>query len=263
MSKEIDALLAIMTTLRHPVSGCPWDIAQDFKSIAKHTIEEAYEVVDAIEQDDMAALKGELGDLLFQVIFYAQMAKEQGLYDFAQIVQTLNDKMIKRHPHIFAEQKGINSAADQIANWEAQKEAERTNSLQKSVLDGVTSALPALSRAVKLQARAARVGFDWATVPPILAKLQEEIAELQTEIDNNAPTAKLQDELGDILFVVANLARRLDIDPETALRSTNDKFTQRFKFIETSLSQAGRDINNASLQEMEDLWQRAKTHAAK
>ncbi|MDZ5647879.1 nucleoside triphosphate pyrophosphohydrolase [Nitrospirillum sp. BR 11828] len=261
----IDRLLAIMAKLRDPDGGCPWDLEQDFPTIAPHTIEEAYEVADAIEQGDMPALKEELGDLLFQVVFYAQMASERGLWNFNDITTALSDKMIRRHPHVFGEQVGaVADATDQVKNWEAQKAGERAakaaaSGAQASALDGVISGLPALTRAVKLQKRAARVGFDWTQAKEILDKIEEEIGELRAEMEHAVPEkARMQDELGDLVFALANLARHIDVDPETALRGTNAKFERRFRQIEAWLAEGGRGPSDATLDEMEALWQKAK-----
>ncbi|UEM06197.1 nucleoside triphosphate pyrophosphohydrolase [Skermanella rosea] len=261
MSRNIDRLLDIMARLRDRDAGCPWDLEQTFRTIAPHTIEEAYEVADAIEQDDMPALKDELGDLLFQVVFYAQMAREAGQFDFEAIAGAISDKMIRRHPHVFGDVT-VESADAMVVRWEDQKAAEReakaaAEGRVPSVLDGVTGGLPALTRSIKLQKRAARVGFDWAETADILDKIEEEIGELRAEL-READRARLQDELGDLLFAVTNLARRLDIDPETALRGTNAKFERRFRRIETWLAEAGRGPEQSDLAEMETLWQRAK-----
>ncbi|ASG20709.1 nucleoside triphosphate pyrophosphohydrolase [Nitrospirillum viridazoti] len=261
----IDRLLAIMAKLRDPDGGCPWDLEQDFPTIAPHTIEEAYEVADAIEQGDMAALKEELGDLLFQVVFYAQMASERGLWDFNDITTALSEKMVRRHPHVFGEEVGaVADATDQVKNWEAQKAGERAakaaaSGAKASALDGVISGLPALTRAVKLQKRAARVGFDWTQAKEILDKIEEEIGELRAEMEHAVPEkTRMQDELGDLVFALANLARHIDVDPETALRGTNAKFERRFRQIEAWLAEGGRGPGDATLEEMESLWQQAK-----
>jgi len=261
MSRNIDRLLEIMARLRDPESGCPWDLEQSFRTIAPHTIEEAYEVADAIEQDDLPALKDELGDLLFQVVFYAQMARERGAFDFDAIAGAISDKMIRRHPHVFGDVT-VASADAMVVRWEDQKAAEReakaaAEDRRPSVLDGVIAGLPALTRAIKLQKRAARVGFDWTDAADILDKIEEEIGELRAEFAE-ADKTRLQDEMGDLLFALANLARRLDLDPETALRGTNAKFDRRFRRIEELLAEVGRSPERASLDEMETLWQRAK-----
>lgn len=258
--KPIERLLSIMARLRDKENGCPWDVEQTFASIASCTIEEAYEVVDAIERDDMQHLREELGDLLLQVVFHSQMAKEEGLFDFDAVATEISDKLVRRHPHVFGD-KHITDADATLAAWEeikAQERAAKGENGQQSILDDVPRTLPALTRALKLQKRAAKVGFDWDTPEPIFAKLQEEAAELQAEIAAGAPKARLADELGDILFVCANLARRLKIEPEEALRSTNHKFERRFRHIENSLRQQGRNPEDATLEEMDALWDAAK-----
>ena len=258
MSSSIDRLLSIMARLRDRDNGCPWDLEQSFATIAPHTLEEAFEVVEAIETGDLAALKDELGDLLFQIVFYAQMAAEQEAFDFAAIAEAISDKMERRHPHVFGSAE-IEDAAAQTRAWEEHKAAERQARDAGGVLDGVSVALPALTRAVKLQKRAARVGFDWPDAHQVLDKLAEEIAELRAEMKDKPDHARLQDEMGDILFVCANLARKLEIDPETALRQGNRKFERRFRHIESALKQRGRTPSESSLDEMEELWREAKS----
>ena len=258
----IARLLEVMARLRTPAKGCPWDLEQSYETIVPYTIEEAYEVADAIEREDFGALKAELGDLLFQVVFYAQMAKEDGRFDFNSVAHVSADKMERRHPHVFGTAK-IDTAAAQTVAWEAQKARERaqigvTEAKPVSVLDDVAKALPALTRAEKLQKRAAREGFDWPDTVLVLAKIQEEIAELQHEITVKAPQERLLDELGDLLFACANLARKLNVDPETALRSTNAKFERRFRRIEDWLAEAGKTPGQSTLDEMDALWNRAK-----
>ncbi|HEY3777311.1 MAG TPA: nucleoside triphosphate pyrophosphohydrolase [Rhizomicrobium sp.] len=250
-------LLAIMRRLRDPERGCPWDREQSFASIAPYTIEEAYEVAGAIEDRDWPALKEELGDLLLQVVFHAQMAEEQGLFDFAAVAQGISDKMLRRHPHVFAEAPGIDTAHAQTAAWEAHKSRERAAKL-RGLLDDVPSALPALLRALKLQQRASGVGFDWDSAPKVVEKIAEEAAEIVEARGRGASKEKLEDEIGDLLFAVANLARHLGVDPETALRSTNTKFVRRFRQIEAALANEDRALADASLAEMEALWQAAK-----
>lgn len=250
-------LLDIMARLRDPQSGCPWDLEQDFTTIAPHTIEEAYEVVEAIESGDLASLRDELGDLLFQVVFYAQMAKERGAFDFAAVADAIADKMVRRHPHVFGD-ADIDTAAAQSQAWEAQKERERQARGQDSVLAGVSTALPALTRALKLQKRAARVGFDWADALPALDKIVEEATEIKEEILGGALQDRLEDELGDLLFACVNVARKLNIDPEAALRRGNRKFERRFHQIEDALAKAGRRPAEATLAEMDVLWEAAK-----
>lgn len=259
---NIDRLLDIMARLRDPESGCPWDLEQTFRTIVPYTIEEAYEVADAIEQGDMIAVREELGDLLLQVVFYAQMAKEEGLFDFDSVAGEIADKMIRRHPHVFGA-ADLATAEAQTIRWEEQKADERAAKAaekgnQVSVLDGVILGLPALTRAIKLQKRAARVGFDWTETVRILDKIEEEIQELRHELSSDGTPERITDELGDLFFALTNLARRLDIDPEAALRGTNAKFERRFRRIEDALAIDGRAPENASLDEMETLWQRAK-----
>jgi ATP diphosphatase len=262
MSRPIDRLLAIMAQLRDPERGCPWDREQDFATIAPYTIEEAYEVADAIARGDMPALKDELGDLLFQVVFHARMAEEAGLFAFNDVAAAIADKMERRHPHVFGDTQ-IDSAAAQSEAWEQHKAAERRDRAEQagsahSVLDGVALALPALLRAVKIQNRAARIGFDWPEARPVFDKLAEEVAELRKEIEDGADHTRMEDEMGDILFAVANLARKLDIDPESALRKANEKFTHRFTALEDRLHARGRSVHDATLDEMEAEWQAIK-----
>ncbi|HEX4160734.1 MAG TPA: nucleoside triphosphate pyrophosphohydrolase [Rhizomicrobium sp.] len=255
--QSIDELLAIIRRLRDPQSGCPWDREQNFRSIAPYTIEEAYEVGGAIEEEDWPALKEELGDLLFQVVFHAQMADERGLFDFGDVVRAIADKMLRRHPHVFADLKGIDTAAAQTTAWEEHKSRERA-AKQHGILDDVPVALPALLRALKLQNRAARVGFDWESASKVVEKIAEEAAEIVDAQAHGAAPEKLEDEIGDLLFAVGNLARHLNVDPEVALRSTNAKFVRRFRQIETALAKQHRSLSEASLAEMEALWQAAK-----
>ena len=257
--RPIDNLLAIMARLRDKETGCPWDVEQNFASIAPCTIEEAYEVVDAIYENDMDNLREELGDLLLQVVFHSQMAKEAGLFDFDAVAESIGEKLVRRHPHVFGDAI-ITSAEETIDAWEAIKALERAGKPQKpvSILDDIPKALPALTRAHKLQKRAAKVGFDWDDAAPILAKLQEEAQELQAEMDAGSPKEKLTDELGDILFVCVNLARQLNIEPEEALMSTNRKFERRFRYIEQQLVKQERSLQEASLEEMDALWDAAK-----
>lgn len=257
----IDELIDIMKRLRTPRTGCPWDLEQTFATIAPYTIEEAYEVADAIAKGDMPHLREELGDLLFQVIFHARMAEESGHFDFWDVVRDLNAKMVRRHPHVFPEQAEnaphIRLAGEQIKAWEAQKAAERAAKSQghpSSVLDGVILALPALMRAVKLQNRAARVGFDWPSLDPVFAKLLEEWQEFQDAIAEGESQDRLIEEYGDLLFVMANIARHLQIDPEEALRQANAKFERRFKKIEQRLMAMGKQPEESSLEEMDALW---------
>jgi nucleoside triphosphate diphosphatase len=255
---RLQCLLEIMARLRDPERGCPWDRAQDFASIAPYTIEEAYEVAEAIAENDMAALKDELGDLLFQVVFHARMAEEQGAFVFADAVAAISDKMLRRHPHVFGD-AAIADAAAQTAAWEAHKAQEREAKSDdpQSALDGVGIALPALTRAEKIQKRAARVGFDWPEAAPILDKIEEEIGELRAELADGGKAA-IEDELGDLLFAVANLARHLEIDPETALRNATRKFERRFRRVEALLAENGRTPAESTLDEMEAQWRQAK-----
>lgn len=255
--RNIESLLAVMAKLRSPDGGCPWDLEQNFRTIAPYTIEEAYEVADAIERDDMASLKDELGDLLFQSVFHAQMAKEAGIFDFGDVVEAITDKMIRRHPHVFGD-GDARDAEEQTKAWEEQKAAERAEKGQVSLLDDVPAGHPGLTRAVKLQKRAARVGFDWEDARDVLSKISEETKEL-AEAVQSGNTDHIEDEFGDLLFVLANLSRHLKVDPEAALRRTNEKFIRRFQYIENTLSKNGRDIKEAGLEEMETLWREAKS----
>lgn len=255
----VSRLLDVMRRLRDPVSGCPWDIEQDFATIAPYTIEEAYEVAGAIEAMDWAALKEELGDLLLQVVFHAQLARERGLFEFHDIVFAITDKMFRRHPHVFGEEKGIDTAAAQTRAWEEQKTRERAQR-STGLLDDVPAALPALLRALKLQQRASSVGFDWESAPKVVEKIAEEAAEIAEARDSGASPDRLRSEIGDLLFAVANLGRHLGIDPESALRATNAKFVRRFGAIERALGEQNRSVAEATLDEMEALWQAAKAN---
>lgn len=250
-------LLEIMRRLRDPETGCPWDIEQDFATIAPYTIEEAYEVADAIERKAWDELKGELGDLLFQSVFHAQMAAEKGLFTFDEVADTMSDKMVARHPHVFGDESRDKSAEQQTLDWETVKQAERAAKSQTRVLDGVAAGLPALLRAVKLQKRAARVGFDWPQTTQVLDKIREESAEL-IEAKDKLTQAEVEEELGDLLFVMANLARHLGVEPEGALRAANAKFIRRFNAVESALAENGRHPEEASLEEMDALWDAAK-----
>jgi MazG family protein len=246
-----------MATLRDPERGCAWDKEQTFATIAPYTIEEAYEVADAIEHGDLPALKDELGDLLFQVVFHSRMAEESGAFAFDQVAEAITAKMIRRHPHVFGDESA-RSAEEQTAAWEVTKAAERAAKGAASVLDGVARSLPPMTRALKLQNRAARVGFDWDDPAQVLGKISEEMGEIGHEIDQDAPFERLEDEMGDVLFACVNLARKLNIDPEHALRRANAKFERRFRHIETELAAGGRSPEAATLDEMEALWQAAK-----
>jgi tetrapyrrole methylase family protein/MazG family protein/ATP diphosphatase len=252
-------LIAIMARLRDKDRGCPWDIEQTFATIAPYTIEEAYEVADAIERGDMTHLKEELGDLLLQVVYHARMAEEAAEFNFYDIAEAISDKMIRRHPHVFGEDE-VTSATHQTERWEAIKAAERAAAgKSRSALDGVPLALPALTRAAKLTRRAARVGFDWPSTGEVLDKLREELGELEVELEAG-DRAKAREELGDLLFVCANLARKLDAEPEDALRAANAKFARRFAHIESRLSEQGRSPEQSDLAEMDALWDEAKAY---
>lgn len=250
-------LLEIMRRLRDPNSGCPWDIEQNFATIAPYTIEEAYEVADAIERKAWDELKGELGDLLFQSVFHAQMAAEAGLFNFDDVANTMSDKMVARHPHVFGDESRDKTAQQQTQDWEQIKAAERAARAQSGVLEGVAIGLPALLRAHKLQKRAARVGFDWPDITQVLDKLVEEAAEL-AEAKAQLGADEIEEEMGDLLFVMANLARHLGVEPEAALRRANAKFTRRFAHIEAALAQQGKTPQQSNLAEMDALWNSAK-----
>jgi len=259
MTRPLDRLLAIMAQLRDPERGCPWDRAQDFATIAPYTVEEAYEVADAIARGDTTALRDELGDLLFQVVFHARMAEEAGLFAFDDVAAAIIDKMVRRHPHVFGTAE-ISSVTEQNKAWEGHKEAERRarprqTDEPESVLDGVALALPALLRSVKIQARAARIGFDWPDATGVFEKIEEEIFELKFEIARHAGPAALEDEIGDILFAVANLARKLEIAPEAALQRATAKFERRFRRVETLV---GARATGTDLAALEALWQEVK-----
>ncbi|HEY8950857.1 MAG TPA: nucleoside triphosphate pyrophosphohydrolase [Rhizomicrobium sp.] len=259
MTHDIAALLDIMRRLRDPNGGCPWDIEQDFASIAPYTIEEAYEVAGAIEDQNWPELKDELGDLLFQVVFHARMAEEKKLFAFDDVVAAICEKMLRRHPHVFASGAAVETAEAQTVAWEEHKKKERIARAAAgggSLLDDVPHALPALLRAVKLQKRAGSVGFDWDNAAKVVEKIAEEAHEI-VEARDTAPD-KLEEEVGDLLFAVANLARHLKVDPENALRAANAKFVRRFKVIESELSKRGKTPDRASLDEMEAIWQAAK-----
>jgi nucleoside triphosphate diphosphatase len=267
-SRDIASLLEIMAALRTPLTGCPWDSEQTFSSIAPYTIEEAYEVADAIERGDIADLRDELGDLLLQVVFHAQLAREAGHFDFGGVVEAITTKLIRRHPHVFAGARDL-SPAEVKALWgaiKAQERSERANARRATgaasepstgALAGASLALPALTRAVKLQQKASAVGFDWHDANAVLAKLREETREIEDALAAG-DAAGVKGEVGDLLFVVANLARHLDVDPEAALRGTNAKFERRFSHIEKRLGGQGRDVGEASLEEMDALWEEAK-----
>ena len=266
----IDQLLEVMARLRDPATGCPWDLEQSFATIAPYTIEEAYEVAEAIRQDDREALRDELGDLLLQVVFHAQMAREDGSFDFDTVARGIAEKMVRRHPNVFGDDDSDarSSAQAQIQSWEAQKAAEReakavAEGRRPSVLDGVALALPALLRAEKLQKRAARVGFDWPDAEPVFDKVLEEVAELReaaaaTDPSSAAANSTVAEEIGDLLFACVNLARHLGVEPEGALRAANAKFTARFRHVEAALADSGRDAAAVGLAELDRLWDEAK-----
>ena len=263
-SKDIRTLIDIMAALRTPVTGCPWDLEQDFASIAPYTIEEAYEVADAIARNDLLDLKDELGDLLLQVVFHARMAEEAGVFAFGDVVEAISTKMIRRHPHVFATTEA-ETPEDVKRNWEdikaeekAERHASRGAAIPASLLDDVPLALPALQRAVKLQKRASRVGFDWDDAGRVLDKIKEEIDEVSDALRDGDEAGKT-DEIGDLLFAVANLARHAGIDPEAALRGTNDKFVRRFSHIEDRARETGASLKALSLDQMENWWVEAKT----
>jgi len=255
----IERLLYIMRRLRDPDTGCPWDIEQSFSSIAPYTIEEAYEVADAIARGDMADLKGELGDLLLQTVYHTAIGEEEGLFTFHTVADAISDKMVARHPHVFGDQSRDKTAEQQTIDWETIKATERAQADQTRTLDGVALGLPALTRAVKLQKRAARVGFDWPDVEQVLDKIREEIDELKAA----ESAAHRHEEFGDVMFVMANLARHLNIDPEQALRDANQKFTRRFNGIEDKLQQDGRTPPQSDLAEMDALWNAVKQEEVK
>lgn len=259
---RLERLTEIMARLRAP-DGCPWDIEQDFASIAPYTLEEAAEVADAIARNDMPDLRDELGDLLLQVVYHAQMASESGDFALPDVIRSISDKMVRRHPHVFGDAPGRN-ATEQTADWERikQQEREQSGKAEARTLDGVALGLPALTRAVKLQNRSARVGFDWPDTSHVLDKVQEESAEL-VEARDTLPFDKQVEEFGDLMFVMANLARHLKIDPELALRGANAKFERRFRFIEDSLEKQGSDVSQADLAQMDALWDQAKADERK
>ena len=267
ITRPIDRLLSIMARLRDPQAGCPWDLEQDFSTIAPYTIEEAYEVADAIDRNDLGGLKDELGDLLLQVVFHAQMAAEQGAFSFDDVVTAIADKMVRRHPHVFADARAADArpadAQEQTATWEQIKRAERAaaGELDDSALAGISRGLPEWQRALKLQSRAARTGFDWPGPEPVIAKLHEEIEEVRAEFGRGAVEAnreRLQDEIGDLLFVAANLARHAQVDVGAALRHANHKFERRFRAMEALAQAAGTPLPTLSLQQQEACWDQVK-----
>ena len=253
----IERLIEIMRRLRDPETGCPWDIEQDFDSIAPYTIEEAYEVADAIARRDWEDLEGELGDLLLQSVYHTAMAEEAGHFSFQSVVRNISDKMVARHPHVFGDESRDKSAEQQTRDWEAIKAAERAGKAQRGTLEGVAIGLPALLRALKLQNRAARVGFDWPETTQVLDKITEEAAEL-VEAHETMSRDKVEEEYGDLLFVMANLGRHLGLDPEAALRRANAKFTRRFEGIEARLAERGKTPKDSDLAELDALWDAVK-----
>ncbi|GLS18730.1 nucleoside triphosphate pyrophosphohydrolase [Labrys miyagiensis] len=263
-SRDLQRLIDIMAALRTPVTGCPWDLEQDFASIAPYTIEEAYEVADAIQRGDMADLNDELGDLLLQVVFHAQMAREQGLFDFGDVVQAITTKLIRRHPHVFGEARNLPPAevkklwAEIKAQEKAERAKRRPEARQASALDGVPAAMPALTRAVKLQEKAGKVGFDWNDIRTVLAKVREEADEIEAALNAGARAEEINAEIGDLLFAVANVARHAHADAEEALRGANTKFERRFHFIEARLAEQGTTPAGSTLEAMDALWNEAK-----
>ena len=260
ITRPIDRLLSIMARLRDPQDGCPWDLEQDFSTIAPYTIEEAYEVADAIDRNDLDGLKDELGDLLLQVVFHAQMAAEQGAFGFDDVVTAIADKMVRRHPHVFGEARAAADAEAQLADWENLKADERTASgeTDRSALAGIPRGMPEWQRALKLQKKAARVGFDWSDVTPVFDKLHEEIDEVRAEFADGADAARLTDEIGDVLFVCVNLARHARVDVSQALRHANAKFERRFRRMEAFAATEGGSLAERPLAAQDALWNRAK-----
>jgi len=266
--QQLTRLLEIMSDLRNPETGCPWDLKQDYKSLVPYTLEEAYEVAEAIELGDMQDVKKELGDLLFQVVFYAQLAKEEGLFDFNDIAGAIADKMVSRHPHVFADHQ-YKDEADFLKAWEQKKELEKqqaqadsTENTAVSLMAGISKTLPAMTRAVKIQKKAAQIGFDWAAAQDCLPKIQEELTELTIELENEpSASEKVEQELGDVLFSCVNLARKLAIDPEKALRHSNYKFSQRFKQMEVYYQNDRQQMEYASMEQLEQTWQLVKNKA--
>ena len=256
-SKGMLRLQEIMRALRDPEGGCPWDIEQNFSSIAPYTVEEAYEVADAIERENWDDLKNELGDLLLQTVYHTQMAEEENLFNFNDVINQISEKMIKRHPHVFGSSKQNKTSDQQIKDWEAIKADERVKKNQTGILDDVAINLPALVRSLKLQKRAARVGFDWPMISKVLKKVEEETKEL-VEAKEFESQERIKEEFGDLMFSIVNLGRHLKVDPEEALKKANKKFITRFKFIEDEIKSQGRNLEDTSLEEMEQLWQSAK-----
>ena len=256
---QLKRIIGIMRELRDPETGCPWDVEQDFSTIAPYTIEEAYEVADAVRRGDTGDIRDELGDLLLQVVFQSRIAEEAGLFTLADVARSISDKMVDRHPHVFGDESRP-GADEQSGRWEAIKAAERARRGKTGILDDIAASLPPMLRALKLQKRAARVGFDWTDIDDIIAKLDEETAELRAEIKKDSVEQdRVIDEVGDVLFVAVNLARRAGVDPETALMGCNSKFEQRFRYIELQAEKIGKSLDELSLDEMEAMWQEAKS----
>jgi ATP diphosphatase len=253
----VQQLLEIMARLRDPDGGCPWDLEQSFETLIPHTLEEAYEVAEAIEHGDPEDLRSELGDLLFQVVFYARLAEEAGWFDFREVAAAIGEKLVRRHPHVFGT-ASVTDTADQTRSWERHKETERKARDQHGALDGVGIALPALTRAAKLSKRAARVGFDWPNIAGVLDKVAEELDEVRAEIASSRDPGRLQEEVGDLLFSCVNLARHASLDPETALRTANHKFETRFRALESELQRRGRTAEQADQEELEAVWEAVK-----
>jgi len=251
--KAIQELIGIMAALRDPVTGCPWDRQQTMETIIPYTLEEIYELVDAIERNSTEDIMDELGDLLFHIIFYSHMAAEAGSFEFTDVVSGVCEKLVRRHPHVFAGQR-VDTVEEVKRNWGKMKREENDG----DYLGNIATALPALQRAEKLQKRAARAGFDWDDPAPVLAKVEEEINELKQGMSDSEERSRLQSELGDVLFAAVNLARHLQVNPETALREANNRFEQRFRFIQTKLEEAGEELETASLERMDELWEEAK-----
>jgi len=257
--EQLDRIIDIMRRLRDPETGCPWDVEQDFSTIAPYTIEEAYEVADAVQRGNTDDIRDELGDLLLQVVFQSRIAEEAGLFTLADVARSISDKMVDRHPHVFGDEDRP-QVEEQSGRWEAIKAAERASRGKTGVLDDVAAGLPPMLRAMKLQKRAARVGFDWTQMDDIIAKLHEETDELRSEVTREQVNQdRVIDEVGDVLFVAVNLARRAGVDPETALMGCNSKFEQRFRYIENESEKNGYSIQDMSLDQMEALWQQAKS----